>query len=178
MKNCMIIACALDNWADADYYTLAAKKKHNKALRDGLRRHDAGSLEALEELREDFQELEGFRDRDLAAWPNAQLEEECDESGDVDEGDEECEHDKTLALTESETGATAQAMGLPIRAAPPEQHELEDGVTSNLHEADVAYLLSMEEYISEAEKARYIETVKRLQALLGNETTALPTSTL
>jgi hypothetical protein len=133
----------------------------------------------LEELREELDELEVLRKRDFAALADAQLEKaDSDESGDVDEGDAEFEDDDALALAESETGATAQAMDLPIRAARPKQHEVEDGVNSSLHEADVAYLLSMEKYIPAVEKVRHIDTIKRLQALLGNETTALPTSTL
>jgi cell division protein FtsN len=125
----------------------------------------------LAELREELDELEEFRKRDYAALADAQRQDLSDM-----ESDEEREDDEALAQAEEkEIEIKAEATDLPYR---PTESEPDDDRTPDLHDTDVAYLLSMEKHIPAAEKARYVETVKRLLALLGNDTTALPTSTL
>ncbi|KAF3008572.1 hypothetical protein E8E13_007300 [Curvularia kusanoi] len=66
IKNCILIACALDKWDEADTYRATAEHAHNKALREAEETHDEDMIVMLGDLRSELDELEDFKREDIA----------------------------------------------------------------------------------------------------------------
>lgn len=82
----------MDNWDEAEMYRVQAKVIWQKSHRVATRQGDANALDALAGLREELDELDGFRLEDLLAQAKEDRErmeamnENMDEGFDMDEG--------------------------------------------------------------------------------------------
>ncbi|KAH7385434.1 hypothetical protein DE146DRAFT_759670 [Phaeosphaeria sp. MPI-PUGE-AT-0046c] len=66
IKNCILAASALGDWREADIYRLTAEQTYTTALHTATAKKDMLSLEALEGLQNELDQLEEFRPEDLA----------------------------------------------------------------------------------------------------------------
>jgi hypothetical protein len=128
IRNCILIACALDDWREADVYRLAAEQSYDTTLKVATQYKDKESLEALQDLREELDELDSFRREDLTALADAQRAElpyddmEIDEDNDEDMENERMEEEyeaaaeqEAVADAENDVEVAAEALRLPIR---------------------------------------------------------------
>jgi hypothetical protein len=67
MQNCILIACGQDDWESADVYRYAAEDAYAKAHRKATKQNDKDSLEVLEEVRNQLDQLIDERSEDVTA---------------------------------------------------------------------------------------------------------------
>ena len=67
IKFCILIACALKDWKDAEPYWNGAEQRYWNALARATKEQDKKALMILQGLREELDEPSEFRDKDLAA---------------------------------------------------------------------------------------------------------------
>jgi hypothetical protein len=67
MKSMILIACGQKEWGTADTYRYAAEVAYAEAHGEAKQHNDADSLELLEEIRDDLDELIDRRNNDIAA---------------------------------------------------------------------------------------------------------------
>jgi hypothetical protein len=67
IKNCVLIACALDDRYDANIWRLSAEQEYNTTLAKARHTNDEEALEGLKLLREELDQLKRFKDEDDAA---------------------------------------------------------------------------------------------------------------
>jgi hypothetical protein len=67
IRNCVLIACALDDWYDANIWRLSAEQEYSTTLAKARRTNDEEALEGLKLLREELDQLKRFKDEDDAA---------------------------------------------------------------------------------------------------------------
>lgn len=87
VKNCLLIACALENWEEAENWFNAGETTLQSTLVEVTRRNDTLSLRALALLREELDEVNEFRMEDLTGM----TKEERDEA--IEEDDVDCDYD-------------------------------------------------------------------------------------
>ncbi|CAO2650729.1 Nn.00g020210.m01.CDS01 [Neocucurbitaria sp. VM-36] len=75
IRNCMLMACALDNWGEADIWRLCAEQAYRTSLEEATRKNDGNSLEALKDLRKELDELKDFRLEDLTGISRKEIDE-------------------------------------------------------------------------------------------------------
>jgi hypothetical protein len=110
IKNAILVACALNDWTDANYYRLAAKQAHIMSVEKVKISRDENSLKALEKLRLELDELEEFRAQDVSEYmAGVQVPDSDDEVGDVDVEDDDAGDDDAVA---------SNTLNIPIRPAP------------------------------------------------------------
>lgn len=135
IKNCILVAGALDNWDDADIWRLTAEHSYDRNHRIALEEQDEASLLALQDLREELDELEEFREEDILEDMKSMFPDEVPDraywNSDEDEDTGGWEHeeenpgeDKVDNMAESEdqepsagSETQAQSLSLPIRNA-------------------------------------------------------------
>lgn len=66
MKNSILLASALDDWDEADYWVSVAEQSYRAALREVKRINDTEGLEVLGAFRKQLNELAKFKKEDLA----------------------------------------------------------------------------------------------------------------
>ncbi|KAF2132908.1 hypothetical protein P153DRAFT_309696 [Dothidotthia symphoricarpi CBS 119687] len=104
IKNCILLASALDNWDDADVWRLAAEQAYITSFREANRKQDTNSLETLQDLRAELDTLNKFRQEDMAILVDDETS-NSDMSGEEDE-DEDEDEDKDEGAAELEDGAS------------------------------------------------------------------------
>jgi hypothetical protein len=82
------MACALDDWRDADIFRVRAEDVYQKALSRATSEHDYDSLELLKGLAKDLKTLNQFRDEDMLELKTGTGSDGADGMGDI-EGDQE-----------------------------------------------------------------------------------------
>lgn len=94
MKNAVLIASGLDDWEDADYWRLAAEQKNATGLKIAEQAQDQGSLRALQQVREELDRFNEFREQDPAEYmaqgstPDDEENDHDDEKEDQDDEEE------------------------------------------------------------------------------------------
>ena len=94
MKNAVLIASGLDDWEDADYWRLAAEQEHATGLKIAEQAQDQGSLGTLQQVREELDRLNEFREQDPAEYmaqgstPDDEENDHDDEKEDQDDEEE------------------------------------------------------------------------------------------
>lgn len=83
IKNCILVACALDDWNDADYYRSAAEQAYDTTLAEATRKNDKGSLAALKQLRKELDQLTEFRVEDITGMTKEERMGTIDDDGDL-----------------------------------------------------------------------------------------------
>lgn len=116
MKNAILIASGMDDWADADVWRLAAEQSYITSLGKARKIHDDDSLKVLQGLREELDQLSEFRARDLDAF-NAQF---ASDEEDEDENEDE-EEDADAGVEAKDAGGEPETIVLPIRS--PSEHD-------------------------------------------------------
>jgi hypothetical protein len=123
IKNCVLIACALDDWYDANIWRLSAEQEYNRTLAKARRTNDEEALEGLKLLREELDQLKRFKDEDDAAERRylyrdyGAVDAEGADSGiDGDEDEDEDEDEETLEVEDCvEDEVEAKPIVLTIR---------------------------------------------------------------
>jgi hypothetical protein len=140
MKNMILIACGQRTWETADTYRYAAEVAYAEACGEAKRHNDADSLEVLEEIRDDLDELIDRRNNDIAAHTGIRVYFASDDSDNPDY--DTLEDDEVFSEIEdfdefSESGNTdemvaAEYIVLPIRTSGPVGSDVEaQGATSS-----------------------------------------------
>ncbi|KAH6612081.1 hypothetical protein C7974DRAFT_445962 [Boeremia exigua] len=65
IKNCILVACALENWRDADIFRTTAEAVYHETLAEVTGEDDDGSLELLKDVAEELESLEQFREEEM-----------------------------------------------------------------------------------------------------------------
>ncbi|KAF2278159.1 uncharacterized protein EI97DRAFT_431430 [Westerdykella ornata] len=60
IKNCMLIACAQDDWSEGEAWRLAAENAFRRCVESSVRRNDNEALEILGKLRNELDKLPGI----------------------------------------------------------------------------------------------------------------------
>jgi hypothetical protein len=118
IKNCVLIACALDDWYDANIWRLSAEQEYNRTLAKARRTNDEEALEGLKLLREELDQLKRFKDEDDAAERRYLYRdaEGADSGIDGDEDEDEDEDEETLEVEDCvEDEVEAKPIVLTIR---------------------------------------------------------------
>jgi hypothetical protein len=140
MKNMILIACGQEGWKTADTYRYAAEVAYAEAHGEAKRHNDADSLEVLEEIRDDLDELIDRRNNDIAAHTGIRVYFASDDIDDLYY--DTLEEDKVLSemedfdeLSESdntEEMVAAEYIVIPIRTSSPAGSDVEtQGATSS-----------------------------------------------
>lgn len=92
IKNCILLASALNDWDEADDWRHVAEAPYKTNFHDSRTNEDADSLKVLECLRAELDELKQFREEDMAALykemnGDDNIDNEEGEYDDEDEGD-------------------------------------------------------------------------------------------
>jgi hypothetical protein len=140
MKHMILIACGQEEWETADTYRYAAEVAYAEAHGKAKRHDDADSLEVLEEIRDDLDELIDRRNNDIAAHTGIRVYFDSDDIDDLDydtlEDDEvlsemEGFHDLGEA-EEADEVIAAEYIVLPIRTSGPAGSDVKaQGATSS-----------------------------------------------
>ncbi|KAI4618872.1 hypothetical protein J4E83_005823 [Alternaria metachromatica] len=99
IENSLLIACAEDNWEEAEYWRLFAEDMYERTLFQARYQNDTGLLEMLALVREELDEVEeklidsptGMTDAERAGTAHTDEDEEKSEDEDEDEDEEENE---------------------------------------------------------------------------------------
>jgi molybdopterin-guanine dinucleotide biosynthesis protein len=135
----IMIASAMDNWDDADYHRLVAEQAWSTTRRNATAKRDHNSLKALEDLRDELDQLEGFKHQDFAKYVGDGDMEEDDDMEEYDDMQEDDDMEMAMdgfededslgsedAVAVSETGdqdeVDVKTLVLPIRSA--SEHEI------------------------------------------------------
>jgi hypothetical protein len=65
MQNCILIACALDDWNEADLWRRSAELTYNTSFAEATTKNDTNSLDMLRNVRIQLDELHEFKMEDL-----------------------------------------------------------------------------------------------------------------
>jgi hypothetical protein len=127
IRNCIVIACALDNWTEANIWRLSVEQTYSTCLDKARRRNDEDSLKALENLRKELDELTEFMVEDMTGLTREErsnldqedinmetLEEAMADLEDEDTAGIDFEDLETVAQAEDEVGVSADAASSPI----------------------------------------------------------------
>ncbi|KAL6711642.1 hypothetical protein ACN47E_004576 [Coniothyrium glycines] len=130
IKNCILLACALDDWNEADGWRLSAEQSYRTTLDEATRKQDLNSLLALSDLRKELDELYEFRMEDLTGMTREErdmcgmeddmhLDEEdtaMQEYDDEDLAGIDLEDAEAVAKVENEMEVAAEHIRVPIRS--------------------------------------------------------------
>ncbi|KAF2124251.1 hypothetical protein P153DRAFT_411889 [Dothidotthia symphoricarpi CBS 119687] len=112
IKNSILIACALDDWDEADPWRVSAEMVYRRSLDEAQKSKDVNSLDALEVLKTQLDELNMFRMEDLTGLtPSlidgsiAMSELEIDDTAGLD-----LEDSAAVAMAENEDEVEADSM--------------------------------------------------------------------
>jgi hypothetical protein len=122
----MLIACALDDWNEADLWRRSAEQTYHTSFADATWKEDANSLEMLRRVRIELDELNEFRMEELTGLSREERERMAEDPvGNEADEVEQVEHDmdNADAVGFEDASAVAQAenadetLSLPIRSA-------------------------------------------------------------
>jgi uncharacterized protein YjiS (DUF1127 family) len=99
MQNCILIACALDDWNEADLWRRSAELTYNTSFAEATTKNDTNSLHMLRNVRIQLDELNEFKMEDLTGLSREEREEvfkdpvitEADEAERVEDAMEDVE---------------------------------------------------------------------------------------
>ena len=123
IKNCVLIASALDNWHDANVWRLSAEQTYVTTLHNAQRKHDEEALAVLVGIRQELDELATFRHEDLSGLNHEEMEEMIEEDMKFEALQEallEQDMEDTAGIDFEDDEAVAKAEAeilLPIRAS-------------------------------------------------------------
>ncbi|KAJ4319709.1 hypothetical protein N0V94_003768 [Neodidymelliopsis sp. IMI 364377] len=93
IKNCILVACALDNWRDADVFRLRAEDVYHQTLSRATSEHDDKSLELLKSLTKDLKTLNQWKDEEMLERVSVGLDEAQESVETMDDGTDVVLHD-------------------------------------------------------------------------------------
>ena len=134
IHHCLLVACSLDSWLQADVYRQAAQQAYWTCHENATEREDEESLEILEGVRQRLDEVLEWKKAALAKFITSVEDEDNEDDEDEDEDEEEGDVDtdtfnnedgdidrldesQTAAEAENEVDVAAETFELPIRSA-------------------------------------------------------------
>jgi hypothetical protein len=88
IKNSILIACALDDWRDADIFRGIAESIYQKTLSKATSEHDEDSLELLKDVAIELKQLNEYREEDMFELTGIRFvdEDEMDDAEEYEQG--------------------------------------------------------------------------------------------